>query len=226
MALGAPVRRQLTRSLLELATGVAVGVAAAVLYRRLRRRVEPRPAAPVRPSPAPVAAAASADERLRESLRVWLAEEPVRSARAAALRQPRGPVRAASAAGAVVVALAVGVSAGAVAAGEGAPLRAVALARAAHVASPPRAVAARRLSWPQRPGATYYRVELYRAGEKVLELWSDRPSVVVPARWVYESRRYAASGQPLDWQVQPVLASAGQPRLGGVLRRASLDLRR
>jgi hypothetical protein len=59
------------------------------------------------------------------------------------------------------------------------------------------------LTWAAVPQATYYNVQIYRDGKKVLTAWIRHPKLRLAKSWRYEGRRYALSPGVYRWYVWP-----------------------
>jgi hypothetical protein len=59
------------------------------------------------------------------------------------------------------------------------------------------------LVWAPAKGATYYNVQLIRAGRKVLSAWPVRPSFRLRRTWLYKGRRYRLEPGVYRWYVWP-----------------------
>jgi hypothetical protein len=67
------------------------------------------------------------------------------------------------------------------------------------------------LRWSSVAGAARYHVALWRGGTRVLDLWSARPSVAIPHRWVHNGTRYRMQTGKYLWLVYP----GGSPKTHG-----------
>ena len=59
------------------------------------------------------------------------------------------------------------------------------------------------LSWSAVPKATYYNVQLWRDGQKILSAWTKHPKFRVEQSWRYDGRRYALTPGAYTWFVWP-----------------------
>ncbi len=59
------------------------------------------------------------------------------------------------------------------------------------------------LVWAPAKGASYYNVQLIRAGRKVLSAWPTRPSFRLRRTWLYKGRRYRLTAGVYRWYVWP-----------------------
>lgn len=70
-------------------------------------------------------------------------------------------------------------------------------AAGARVARPPL------LAWEADPKATYYNVQLYRGGKKILTLWPARPSLRLTRTWTFAGARQRLGPGVYRWYVWP-----------------------
>jgi hypothetical protein len=63
----------------------------------------------------------------------------------------------------------------------------------------PRAAAQPILSWPARPGASYYHVQLFRNGKRILAAWPLTTQLLLHARWQWAGRRYRLAPAQYTW---------------------------
>lgn len=59
------------------------------------------------------------------------------------------------------------------------------------------------LRWRQARGATYYNVQLYRSGRKVLSAWPTRTKLQLQSRWRFGGRTMQLSAGSYQWYVWP-----------------------
>ena len=59
------------------------------------------------------------------------------------------------------------------------------------------------LRWRRIPGASYYNVQLWRAGRKILSRWPIRPRLALKARWRYAGHSYRLRPARYRWYVWP-----------------------
>lgn len=72
----------------------------------------------------------------------------------------------------------------------------------------------RTLAWTEVRGATYYNVILWQGSERLLDLFTPKASVRLPARWTYRgSGRRLKPGEYL-WFVYPGFGRPEQARFG------------
>jgi hypothetical protein len=81
----------------------------------------------------------------------------------------------------------------------------------AHVTKPPL------LRWRQVRGATYYNVQLYRSGRKVLSIWPSRTKLQLQSRWRFGGRTMQLSAGTYQWYVWPGYGRPSARRYGRLL---------
>ena len=91
------------------------------------------------------------------------------------------------------------------------PRRLRAPRRGARVYSPPVLV------WARVRRATYYNVQLYRAGRKILSAWPVAHRLRLRRTWRYHSRRYRLVPARYRWYVWPGYGSRSRARYGRLL---------
>jgi hypothetical protein len=83
------------------------------------------------------------------------------------------------------------------------------------ISSPPR------LAWHAVPGASYYNVQVFRLGEKVLSAWPTRPRLHMRQRWTYRGRAFRFEWGRYTWLVWPGYGDPKQVRYGRRLGTSS-----
>jgi hypothetical protein len=81
------------------------------------------------------------------------------------------------------------------------------------------------LAWQERAGTTFYNLQLYRNGVKIMSVWPRRPGFVIPRSWRYGGRAYALEPGRYVWYVWPAKGTRAQPQFGRVLGRSSFIVR-
>ncbi|MGA8336118.1 MAG: hypothetical protein WB761_15330, partial [Solirubrobacteraceae bacterium] len=81
----------------------------------------------------------------------------------------------------------------------------------AHLSAPPM------LSWTAAPSATYYNVQLFRSGGKVLSMWPKHASLQLRRAWKFEGRRYRLKPGNYRWYVWPGLGRRKAGRYGHMI---------
>jgi hypothetical protein len=69
------------------------------------------------------------------------------------------------------------------------------------IAYTPRTAAQPILSWPARRGASYYHVQLFRNGKRILAAWPLKTELGLRTRWRWAGRRYRLSPAQYAWFV-------------------------
>ena len=83
-----------------------------------------------------------------------------------------------------------------------------------------------KLRWKRVAGATYYNVQLWRDGVKLLSFWPIRTSLQLKRRWSYQGRRYVLTPGTYRWYVWPGLGARADVRYGTILGRQTFTLTR
>jgi hypothetical protein len=65
----------------------------------------------------------------------------------------------------------------------------------------PRTAAQPILSWPARRGASYYHVQLFRNGKRILAAWPLKTELTLRPRWQWAGRRYRLTPAQYAWFV-------------------------
>ena len=73
------------------------------------------------------------------------------------------------------------------------------------------------LAWVPVAGTTYYNVQLFRAGHKILSLWPQTTHVQLPAKWKFAGHKYSLSRGPYTWYVWPGVGARAAKHYGPVL---------
>jgi hypothetical protein len=81
------------------------------------------------------------------------------------------------------------------------------------------------LAWQQKAGTTFYNLQLYRNGVKIMSVWPRRAGFVVPRSWRYGGKTYALQPGRYVWYVWPAKGTRAQPQFGRVLGRSSFVVR-
>jgi hypothetical protein len=81
------------------------------------------------------------------------------------------------------------------------------------------------LRWRAVSRATYYNVQLYRAGRKVLTSWPARPSLQLRVRWKFNGRLDGLKPGTYRWYVWPGYGPAAQRRYGRLLGTSTFIVR-
>jgi hypothetical protein len=73
------------------------------------------------------------------------------------------------------------------------------------------------LSWTGLPNASYFNVQLYRDGQKILTVWPKAHSFRLQASWTYQGRRYTLTPGRYRWYVWPGFGSLSANRYGKLI---------
>jgi hypothetical protein len=63
----------------------------------------------------------------------------------------------------------------------------------------PRAAGPPILSWPAKAGASYYHVQLFRNGKRILAAWPQKTQLALRARWRWAGRQYRLTPAQYAW---------------------------
>jgi hypothetical protein len=88
----------------------------------------------------------------------------------------------------------------------------------ARVTSPPL------LAWRRAPRATYYNVQLFRGGVKVLSTWPVRTRLQLRSRWTYLGRQRRLTAGRYRWYVWPGYGRAAANRYGRLLGQSTFTV--
>jgi hypothetical protein len=94
----------------------------------------------------------------------------------------------------------------------------VAPADGARVTSPPT------LRWRRASSATYYNVQLYRNGHKVLSVWPGSNHVTLQRHWVFQGRSFTLSAGAYRWYVWPGFGPHRAQKYGSPLGSSTFKL--
>ena len=75
------------------------------------------------------------------------------------------------------------------------------------------------LRWRPFRGATYYNVQLYRVGQKVLSRWPTRTRLQLTRTWSFRGTRYRLRPGTYSWFVWPGYGKPAAARYGKILLR-------
>ena len=85
----------------------------------------------------------------------------------------------------------------------------------AHLTTPPL------LLWTARPGASYYNVQLYRDGRKVLSVWPADAKLQLSRVWSFAGHRYRLKPARYRWYVWPGFGRRAASRYGSLIGRGT-----
>ena len=73
------------------------------------------------------------------------------------------------------------------------------------------------LHWTPVRRATYYNIQLYRGGKKILSAWPARPRLQLKAQWSFQGRRYRLRPGRYRWYVWPGFGKRSAVRYGAMI---------
>jgi hypothetical protein len=77
------------------------------------------------------------------------------------------------------------------------------------------------LRWLSAKQATYYNVQLFRNGRKVMTAWPLAPKFKLPRSWSYEGRQYRLARGTYRWYVWPGIGDRAEAKYGRMLGGSS-----
>jgi hypothetical protein len=81
----------------------------------------------------------------------------------------------------------------------------------------PSATGARRLRWKRVSGASYYNLQLYRNGRKILSAWPHGSQLQLKRRWTFSGRKYSMAPGTYRWYVWPGYGARSRHRYGKLI---------
>jgi hypothetical protein len=81
------------------------------------------------------------------------------------------------------------------------------------------------LMWDRVPKASYYNVQLYYGGRKVLSAWPNKTKLRTTRSWTYEGRQYGLKSGLYHWYVWPGFGLRPQARYGQLLGQGTFAVR-
>jgi hypothetical protein len=82
------------------------------------------------------------------------------------------------------------------------------------------------LRWRSVKKASYYNVQLWFRGKKVLTTWPARPRFRIPARWSYLGRSYSFLPGRYVWYVWPGIGPRSKHRFGPLIGKSTFRVKR
>jgi hypothetical protein len=73
------------------------------------------------------------------------------------------------------------------------------------------------LRWSAVAKATYYNVQLFREGRKILTLWPTKPTLQVPSSWRFTGTTFRLTPGVYRWYVWPGFGPRSANRYGKLL---------
>jgi hypothetical protein len=82
------------------------------------------------------------------------------------------------------------------------------------------------LRWQPVKGATFYNVQLYRNGVKVLSTWPGKASLKLARTWVYGGKRQVLLPGTYRWYVWGARGTKAKPTYGKALGTSTFVVKR
>jgi hypothetical protein len=82
------------------------------------------------------------------------------------------------------------------------------------------------LRWQAVKGATFYNVQLYRSGRKVLSTWPGVAKLGLKRAWTYAGKRYRLQPGVYTWYVWGARGTRAKPVYGKVLGSSTFTVKR
>jgi hypothetical protein len=80
------------------------------------------------------------------------------------------------------------------------------------------------LRWKTRRNATYYNLQLFRFGRKVLSAWPTKPHYTLPRAWRLNGRTHRLTAGVYRWYVWPGYGPAARHRYGRLLAKGKVTV--
>jgi hypothetical protein len=77
------------------------------------------------------------------------------------------------------------------------------------------------LAWTRVAGASYYNVQVFRRGRKILSAWPSRPWFRLSRSWTFEGRTYRLTRGTYQWRVWPGVGTTSAHRYRPLLGHSS-----
>jgi hypothetical protein len=77
------------------------------------------------------------------------------------------------------------------------------------------------LRWTAVRSTSYYNVQVWRNGQKVLSAWPVRTELRLPRSWTFEGRRYRLTRGVYTWYVWPGVGAKAQAHYGPMLGKST-----
>ena len=81
------------------------------------------------------------------------------------------------------------------------------------------------LAWIAKPGATYYNLQFFLHGHKVMSVWPVRPSLRIPGSWTYNGHTYRLARGMYRWYVWPGRGPRSKALYGRLLGSSQFRVR-
>ena len=82
------------------------------------------------------------------------------------------------------------------------------------------------LRWKAVKGATFYNVQLYRNGRKLLSTWPGAAKLKLARTWTYGGKRYRLEPGLYTWYVWGARGTRAKPVYGKVLGSSTFSVKR
>jgi len=92
-------------------------------------------------------------------------------------------------------------------------------AQGAVVHSPPM------LAWRRISGATYYNLQLFRGGRKILSVWPVKPKYRLPRAWAFQKKRFKLTRATYEWRVWPGIGKRRANKYGPLIGHSTFVFR-
>jgi HYR domain len=80
------------------------------------------------------------------------------------------------------------------------------------------------LAWRRVPRATYYHIQLFRNGNKILSAWPSRPRLQLHHRWIHRGRRMNLTPGTYVWFIWPGFGDLARAQYGPRLGRSTFRM--
>jgi hypothetical protein len=80
------------------------------------------------------------------------------------------------------------------------------------------------LAWRRVPRATYYNIQLFRNGNKILSAWPSRPRLQLHHRWIHRGRRMNLTPGTYVWFIWPGFGDLARAQYGPRLGRSTFRM--
>jgi hypothetical protein len=87
-----------------------------------------------------------------------------------------------------------------------------------------RVTSAPTLVWVPVPKATYYNVQLYRNGQKILSIWPGSNHLALKLHWVFNGRAFTLSTGVYHWYVWPGFGPHSDRKYGSPLGNSTFQM--
>jgi hypothetical protein len=94
--------------------------------------------------------------------------------------------------------------------------------------TPPNGAVVRRgtvLGWIAKPGATYYNLQFFLHGRKVMSVWPVGSSLRIPGSWTYQGHTYRLTRGTYRWYVWPGRGARSKAVYGPLLGSSQFRVR-